>query len=166
MPELEESWMSIPRCPDYEASSLGRIRCAVAVRRRQKHRIIPQHAWPDYLVVALWYEGKMRSCKVHQLVCEAFHGRSTAERPWVNHIDCDIENNRPDNLEWCSASENRQHAVRLFRDNVHRKLTFDQVLEIRGQRGLTSQPKLAAKFGVSKGLIWAIQKNAIWSRFY
>jgi len=44
--------------------------------------------------------------KVHQLVCEAFHGPKPFEKAVVIHIDEDAHNNRPENLMWGTQKEN------------------------------------------------------------
>ena len=58
-----------------------------------------------YPQVILFKEGKGESCKIHRLVASAF-----CENPYgyseVNHKDENKENNRADNLEWCSRSYN------------------------------------------------------------
>lgn len=44
--------------------------------------------------------------KVHQLVCEAFHGPRPFDEAVVIHIDEDGLNNRPENLRWGTQKEN------------------------------------------------------------
>jgi hypothetical protein len=48
---------------------------------------------------------------VHQLVCKAFHGDPPVDgrRYEPNHKDSDKHNNKPDNLEWMTRSENVQY---------------------------------------------------------
>lgn len=51
--------------------------------------------------------GKAKDFLVHRLVCQTFkpdgHG-------CVNHIDCNKQNNHPNNLEWCDHTANMAHA--------------------------------------------------------
>ena len=49
--------------------------------------------------------------RVHRLVAHAFLGPPPSEEAWqVNHIDGNCSNNRKDNLEWVSQSENVRHS--------------------------------------------------------
>lgn len=119
----EEVWKPVPSTDDlYEASSLGRIRSKdrVVCRRCRWGQMVEEHKrgrvlkpWNDangYEVVYVCYDGKRIARNVHRLVAAAFHGEGGALD--VNHIDGNKVNNRPENLEWVTRSENMFHAQR------------------------------------------------------
>ena len=58
-----------------------------------------------YSQVILCKEGKGKSYKIHRLVASAFCENPSGYNE-VNHKDENKENNRADNLEWCSRSYN------------------------------------------------------------
>lgn len=60
-----------------------------------------------YKIVTL--DGKQLS--VHRLVALHFHS-NPYQYPHVNHKDGDKSNNHVDNVEWCSAIQNTQHALK------------------------------------------------------
>jgi HNH endonuclease len=43
---------------------------------------------------------------VHRIVATAFHGQQPLEKPVVDHIDTNRQNNRPENLRWISKLDN------------------------------------------------------------
>ena len=52
------------------------------------------------------YSLKFGNLKVHQVVCEAFHGPKPSANSVVIHLDEDGLNNRPENLRWGTQKEN------------------------------------------------------------
>lgn len=69
-----------------------------------------------YLQVILGYKGKTKAFRVHRLVAENFI-ENVDKKSQVNHIDGNKHNNRVDNLEWCTNSENQKHAFKYNLQN-------------------------------------------------
>ena len=88
----------------YEVSNQGRVRNARTglVLRPRKHN------W-GYQQVALFYKGQRKDCYIHDLVATAFV-EGWREGLEVNHKNGVKSDNRAENLEWVTASENHQHA--------------------------------------------------------
>lgn len=108
-----------------------------------------------YLSVKM--NGKLES--IHRLVGELFIPNPYHKKE-INHIDGDKTNNKVENLEWVSPSENIQHKIHQL-GKEHRgskngmaKLTLEQVEKIKllYQSGY-SQNKLGEMFSISQGKI-------------
>lgn len=107
----------------YEVSNLGNVR-SLRYRGHDCIKQLPQHGQTlddRYKTVTLFSpDWKRHAISVHQLVAKAFIPNPNEYRE-VNHIDGDPSNNRVDNLEWCSRSQNITHAYRVLGSNMGNK---------------------------------------------
>lgn len=63
----------------------------------------------NYNIVSLYKNNIQEVRFIHRLVAETFIP-NPENKPEVNHIDGDKQNNKIDNLEWCTRTENNKHA--------------------------------------------------------
>lgn len=145
----------------YQVSNLGRVR---GLNRSVKHyfggpkkvkqKIMRTYKNKGYINVALNKDGKQKHFSIHRLI--ALHFISNEHnKPHINHINGIKHDNRIENLEWCTRSENLKHAVKsgLYkRPNV--KLRDKEVRKIRRlhKEGL-SQLSIANKYNVDPSTI-------------
>ena len=64
-----------------------------------------------YLVVRITVDKVKHSFKIHREVAKAFIPNPD-NKPQVNHIDGNKNNNTVENLEWCTNEENTRHAIK------------------------------------------------------
>lgn len=93
------------------------------VRNDTNNRILTNSLQQGYHHVGLTIDGKLRRFRVHRLVAIAFIG-NPLNKPYVNHINGERNDNRVENLEWSTPSENTQHAfdTGLAKPTVTRKV--------------------------------------------
>jgi len=96
-------WASVNGYKNYDVSSRG-----VVLSRKTGRALYQTETKCGYLQVHLWNNGKCRNTLVHRLVAEAFVPNPD-RKPQVNHKNGDKSDNRADNLEWVTASENQRH---------------------------------------------------------
>ena len=103
----------------YKISNYGRIKSLSTEYKmpnggiaKREGRILKQskNKINNYRVVTLSYQGRKRFY-VHRLVAYTFIP-NLKNFPQVNHIDGNKDNNNIWNLEWCSAKQNVQHAIK------------------------------------------------------
>lgn len=84
-----------------------------------------------YQFVSLSKEGKHTEISVHRLVLQTFKPNQNPELyTQINHIDENKENNRLDNLEWCTAEENNNHGTRKERAIKTRRRHFVPTVQL------------------------------------
>ncbi len=152
-----EKWKSISGHPEYEISSMGRIRSMKLSRVRILALRINQHGYVRCDI--LDSQGKRRNVSVHKIVALAFIG-PRPEGLQINNIDGDKTNNASDNLEYCTASENMRHASEA--GLLPNKLTKEQVIYARnGGHGLDCV-QLSRKMGVSYHALVQAVRGRTW----
>lgn len=113
-----EVWKDIPGYEGYyQVSNLGRVKSLARMVSRKnqpdcpiEERCLKQRTGKNgYNYVVLSKEGKPKTALIHRMVATAFVKNPKGQKI-VNHIDGDKQNNRFDNLEWCSSGENNKHA--------------------------------------------------------
>lgn len=105
---------------EYAISTLGRV---WSEHSKRLLSLTPNYA--GYLVVDLSKNGTSAQFRVHRLVAGAFLPNPNA-LPQVNHINEKRNDNRVDNLEWCTSKHNNNHGNHNKKiSNSHREKCLD-----------------------------------------
>lgn len=166
---------------DYEGvyiiSNLGRIigvkinngKCG---RKRGEHYLSPKIGRAGYIYVALRdINGFQKNHLLHRLLAKSFIP-NPLNKPTVNHINSIRTDNRLENLEWNTFSENNKHAHThgfqkkfLGESHMGSKLSNEIVLKIRAEyvKHKVTMSFLSKKYNISKGAIQAILSRKSWS---
>lgn len=167
----------------YQVSNMGRVKSLERTRNmnqpghdkpvRVSERILKFGSSLGYLSVRLSKDGLVKQIRVHKLVALAFVPNPLG-KPHINHKDGNKHNNRFDNLEWVTPSENQQHAILngLRGDKLRRKTvnqydssgnfirSWDGYVEIKQVLGFTPQMICHCCKGrthTAFGYIWRLQ---------
>ena len=96
---------------NYEVNEFGEIRSKFP--KKPIKSLKPISKSHGYMKVNLQADGKIVQASVHRLVAQAFV-QNPEGKTQVNHIDGNKHNNRADNLEWVTPSENILHSFKAL----------------------------------------------------
>ena len=103
---------------DYQISNFGNLIMFYHGKWQPKSSYVTK---TGYLQTTLQRNGIKRRCGVHQLVAEYFVD-GWFEKAEVNHKDLNKINNRWDNLEWVTHSENQIHQYKKYHPNYKKSI--------------------------------------------
>lgn len=167
-----DKYKTIKSFPSYSISESSSI-----VSRNEYHNRISylksRKRKDGYHVISLSKNNNPKYFYLHRLVAEHFVP-NPENKKYVNHKDGDKSNNHASNLEWCTASENSQHAIDnemykppSFKGEEHGmcKITPDIVRSIRALYGggNYTQKKLSKLYGLGQTQIGRIVRRESWS---
>lgn len=163
-----EIWRQHPIHKRCWGSSIGRIMVGVywdaSGNKRNEYVKEQTYNKDGYLKVKMF--GK--TILSHRFILECFKDNPLS-KPVVNHINGVKDDNRIENLEWSTLSENRQHAYNtglqlgpIGQKNGSSKLTNACVERIKyGHQGM-SLDDIAAIYNISKSNVCLIKSGKRW----
>jgi len=109
---MSETWKDVVGYEGlYQVSDLGHVK-SLNYNHTMKPKVLCEKRHSSgYLTVVLCKDGQKRNHSIHILVAGAFI-ENPERLPCVNHIDGNKANNKVENLEWVTRSQNTRHAIR------------------------------------------------------
>lgn len=121
---IAERWLPIKGFDKYLVSNLGRVKSFLKCRGTNVRILKGSSMGAGYRKIHLSSNGRYTAKSVHRLVAEAFIPNDRTEADQINHKNSIKDDNRVENLEWVTRSENTIHAY----ENGHPRIQFNGVL--------------------------------------
>lgn len=121
--KMKEEWKEIKGYENkYWISNYGRI-------KNNKKIMKPMIATNGYLIACLWKNNKQRKIIIHRLVAKAFLPNPNNYTD-INHKDENKQNNKVENLEWCT------HLYNMNYGSVKEKISKSKIGKEPWNKGL------------------------------
>jgi hypothetical protein len=157
-----ETVQRIPEFENYHVSTAGVV---YNINNPSSNSLKHMITRKGYHMVALYSSGKRNWRSVARLVAMVFIP-NPENKPQVNHIDGDKDNNHDWNLEWMTNLENQQHArrtgLKVHNLNAGRKKIKVKVYNYKTNKYLSTHESATAAanfYGVSRGNVGQIIKG-------
>lgn len=177
----KEIWKDYPEYPDrYEVSNYGKVRSKSFLKKTAnlggymeywtKPKLIKQFLNKQgYYQVRLMVDGHKFTRTVHRIVAFTFLGPGI-DKNVVNHKNSKRDDNRADNLEWCTVQENVIHSFAIGGKSLAGEkhpgaiLMESDVLKIRELKNQgMSTSKISSVVGFKYQTVWKVVKGKNWS---
>jgi 2-oxoglutarate dehydrogenase complex dehydrogenase (E1) component-like enzyme len=152
-----EEWRSVKGYEElYKVSNLGQV------RNPSGHVLSTHPNKKGYLRVSLYRNNRQSNPFVHKIVAEAFLREKLTESHQINHKNSVKTDNRSENLEWVTISENIRHA----RNSGHTCAKLDP-MDVESIRTLNDfgfgKIAISEMFGVNRKTIYNVLNDRIWT---
>ena len=163
----DKDWKhAIPNYSDYKINKAGDV---FSYRRLKSGRkLVRTTHYQGYKYVKLHNNEGEKLCFIHRLLAQTFIPNPEGKKE-INHINSVKDDNRIENLEWCTRQENMDHAMQnnllpLGENTPNVKLKHDDIKVIRSlSEGGTSKRNIARLYNVSHSAINDIFTGRTWS---
>jgi hypothetical protein len=173
-----EIWKDIPGFEgSYQISNFGRVKslpkvwvCGNRGSLRRKGETILKLSFNSggYCQADLSKNLKNKKYPVHRLMGITFLPNNLNKK-CINHINSDRADNRLENLEWVTHSENAIHAAkkgRMFKavgeDHPMCKISKEDVIAIRGMADEYTHLEISKRFSIGRRTVCSIINRKIW----
>ena len=144
---MEEIWKDIAGYENlYQVSNLGNVKTV------KQNKILKQHiSVHGYLRCRMRKNNKTKKFVVHRLVAKAFIP-NPENKPCVDHIDTNKQNNNVKNLRWVTYSENMKNPITIKAMN---KYKYKKVRCLENGEIFNSIREASKKIGATLGALSA-----------
>jgi len=178
----KEIWKAIEGYSNYMVSSFGIVKSIErtiidknGVEYKKREKVLKQNINDKGYKLSYIYDAnvKRKTISTHRLVAKAFISNPKKLKT-VNHINGIKTDNRVENLEWLSNTDNMRHAYdngiranKHMLGNKNNKVNYDLSIINKIKKMIKDKNtgvSIAEKFKISTSLVSIIKRNKHWSQ--